>query len=339
MKAKRYIYLLLALFSGSTGLIGALNAQFTLLYAIFISIAIVFIAYYVIIFIGYVNFRYIKILDRNLSWSQHPVYRATCTFSLIIIAAFLIIFLVYTLIKILWNPSIEYFNLDFWSIILRSVVILSLIYTVEEAFRFMWRVNKLSLDAEKRKNEQTKIKLEALRKQLNPHFLFNCFNVLAELVHIDSEKSDEFVTEMGKIYRYVLDQKKDFIVTLSKELEFIQSFIFLQQIRFENNLVFKLNIGKTYFNYFIPPLTLELLVENAIKHNIITDNSPLIIEISVENQYLIVKNNYQPRTTDIPSTKIGLKNLKEQYELISNDQPDFFIKNGTYIAKIPLLNP
>lgn len=276
-------------------------------------------------------------MDKKFSWSHKPVSRLTISFNLIIVIAFFITLIAYGLLINIWNYPLKYFSLDFWSITLRGVMSLSLIYTIEEAFRFMRRVSDLSLKAEKRKSEQIKVKLEVLKKQINPHFLFNCFNVLAELVHVDSEKSDEFVTEMGKIYRYVLDQNKDFVVTLGEELEFIQSFIFLQQIRFEKNLVFKTDIGKKYFEYYVPPLTLELLVENAIKHNQISSHSPLVIEITVEGDFLIVKNNYQPRQTNIPSNRIGLKNLREQYELISEKQPEFLKENGYYIARVPLL--
>lgn len=339
MKAKRYIYLLFALFIGAASLLLSLYAHFSLLSASIFSLLFLVISFYFIVFLGYLNFKYSHWIDKYLSWGRYSVPRLTFTFSLIIVVSFFSTVLLVIALDVLWGLSVAYFKLAFWSLMLGVIMTLSFIYTIEEAFRFMWRVSQLSLQVEKRKNEQTTSKLEALKKQINPHFLFNCFNVLAELVHIDSEKSDEFITEMGKIYRYILDQKKDFVVTLGQELEFIQSFIFLQQIRFDKNLIFKMNIGETSLEYFIPPLTLELLVENAIKHNQITVNSPLIIELIAEGRVLMVKNNYQPRQTDIPSTQIGLKNLKEQYQLISGQTPEFFIENGSYIAKIPLLNP
>lgn len=182
-------------------------------------------------------------------------------------------------------------------------------------------------------------KYQALINQLSPHFLFNSLNVLSYLVYKDQRKADQFIEELSKIYRYILQLNETYLVPLSKELEFIESYIFLQKIRFQNNLSYSTDIDAQTINKFIPPLTLEVLVENAIKHNAIEKDQPLHIKIFTENGYLIVENNVQPRNGDeIQSTQVGLKNLFEKFSILESEPPHCAIKNGLFVAHVPLLN-
>jgi len=129
-------------------------------------------------------------------------------------------------------------------------------------------------------------------------------------------------------------------VPLQKELEFIKSYIYLQKIRYQDNLQFHSKVSAHSLNQLIPPLTLEVLVENAIKHNAIGKDTPLHIELSTQNGHLILQNQLQPRMeNNTPSTKVGLKNLLEKYTILESELPEFFTQNGQFIAKIPLLKP
>ncbi|MBC8173203.1 MAG: histidine kinase [Chitinophagales bacterium] len=214
------------------------------------------------------------------------------------------------------------------------VIIVSLIFEIKHY------ISKLRISiAEKEKLEKENIKsqLESLRNQVNPHFLFNSFNALQSLIDTDTVKAKEFVQELSKVYRYVLEHKDEFVVELKEEINFIHSFIYLNKIRFGENIKFTTSIEGEILKKFIPPLTLQLLVENAIKHNVISSDKPLHIDIVNENGSLLVKNNLQLRTEKIMSTGIGLQNLKERYQLIYHISPEFLVLKDSYVAKIPLI--
>lgn len=166
--------------------------------------------------------------------------------------------------------------------------------------------------------------------------MFNSLNVLSGLINTDVAKAQLFIDEFSQIYRYVLETIEQPVVTLSKELDFMRSYLFLQQIRYGENLTFTDNIPSGLLPMVVPPLSLQVLLENAIKHNIVNESKPLKIEIFSEDLYLIVKNNIQPKISGT-STGLGLKNLVKRYALISKLEPSFQINNNYYVAKIPLI--
>ncbi len=180
---------------------------------------------------------------------------------------------------------------------------------------------------------------ESLRNQLNPHFLFNSLNVLSSLVHIDADLSEQFIDQLARSYRYLLEQKGKELVPLKVEIDFIHSFVFLLKIRFENKLQVNVNVYQGSMDQLVAPLTLQLLIENAVKHNIVSADEPLVIDIhDHEPGYLIVRNNLQLRINRMPSTGLGLKNIVSRYALLTDRVPEFKAENGQYIAVIPLIN-
>ncbi len=214
------------------------------------------------------------------------------------------------------------------------VIIVSLVFEIGHY------INQLKItvaEKERLEKENMRSQLESLKTQISPHFLFNSFNALLSLIDSDKEKAKQFLLELSKVYRYVLEQKDNLVVELKDELKFINSYIYLNKIRFGVNLLFETDIDAENLSKFIPPLTLQSLVENAIKHNIISENKPLTIKITNEKEMLIVTNNLQSRSEKIISTGIGLNNLKERYFLLGNKAPEFGIINNEYIAKIPLI--
>ncbi len=190
--------------------------------------------------------------------------------------------------------------------------------------------------AENLQEELSQIKFEVLKSQINPHFLFNSLNVLSGLINVDVAKAQLFIDEFSQIYRYVLETIEQPVVSLSKELEFMRSYLFLQQIRYGQNLTFTINIPAGLLSMVVPPLSLQVLLENAIKHNIVNELKPLKIEIYSEDAFLIIKNNIQPKISGT-STGLGLKNLAKRYALISKMEPSFQVVNYHYVAKIPLI--
>lgn len=218
-----------------------------------------------------------------------------------------------------------------------TVIMDLLLVAIYEGVYFFKQWKESLIKAERLEKENIASRFEALKNQINPHFLFNCLNTLSSLVHEDADKSETFIEEFSKIYRYVLDNRDRLAVSLRQESAFIQSFLFLQKIRFGDNLSVDLKIDATKMDRVIPTLSLQLLVENAIKHNKVTKAAPLHIGIFDEEDYLVVKNNLQLRSHNGNSTGIGLKNLKERYAVMTDYTPEFFTTKDEYIAKIPLI--
>jgi LytS/YehU family sensor histidine kinase len=179
---------------------------------------------------------------------------------------------------------------------------------------------------------------DTLKSQVNPHFLFNCFNTLSSLISIDKAKALQFLDELSKVYRYLLRSNQESICTLHTELNFIDSYFTLLQTRHGESIQLRKNIEKQYLNYFIPSLTLQLVVENAVKHNTISKSNPLVIDIFTagENK-LVVNNNLQRRASVVHTNGVGLQNIKLKYQLL--DQQGFQVMEGgkNFTVVLPLI--
>ncbi|MDN5212249.1 histidine kinase [Fulvivirgaceae bacterium BMA12] len=204
---------------------------------------------------------------------------------------------------------------------------------------FMSQLKETQVEAEKFKKQSVEAQFEALRNQINPHFLFNSFNVLSNLVYKDPDTSSEFIQQLSKVYRYLLKYQEQKVVSVKEELEFLKSYIYLLSIRFEENLFIKNNLQPHIYELYIAPASLQLLIENAIKHNVVSIKKPLIIELFNEDKnYLVVKNNLQPKTIEGSSTSVGLKNISGRYRFISEKQVTVHKTEDTFFVKVPLIH-
>lgn len=185
--------------------------------------------------------------------------------------------------------------------------------------------------------ENLQSQFEILRQQINPHFLFNSLNVLSGLISKDVSQAQLFIDEFSHIYRYVLETIEQPVSTLSRELDFMRSYLYLQQMRHGQNLTWTVNIPAQLLDMVMPPLSLQVVLENALKHNIVNEAKPLQIEISAKDKTLIVRNRLQPKISQGVSTGLGLKNLVKRYALISSHKPVFTIENNYYVATLPLI--
>jgi len=185
--------------------------------------------------------------------------------------------------------------------------------------------------------ENLQSQFEVLKQQMNPHFLFNSLNVLSSLISRDVNKSQQFIDEFSHIYRYVLETIEKPVVTLNRELGFVRSYMFLQQIRYGENLNFNISIPSSILNLYMPPLSLQMVLENAIKHNVITSAAPLTISITANADLLEVCNNINPRAEQPEGTGTGLKNLSARYDLLIQKKPQIDEASGVFSAKLPLL--
>jgi len=222
------------------------------------------------------------------------------------------------------------------SIVAVIVTLIISLFLHGRSFLMAWR--QAAINAEKLKTESIASRYESLKNQVNPHFLFNSLNALSNLVYEDQDLAVKFIRKLSEVYRYVLDTREKEVVKLSDELAFLDSFIFLQKIRYENNLQVTIDLPRNS-EIMLPPLSLQMLVENAIKHNIITDDEPLLINLFLEDQnFIVVKNNLQKKNIRDDSSGIGLSNIKARYEYLTQKPVEVLQTSEEFSVKIPVLN-
>lgn len=195
---------------------------------------------------------------------------------------------------------------------------------------------KLEQQAAELLKENNTARYTALQNQLNPHFLFNSLNTLIAEIQYDPRKAVGFTKNLSNVYRYVLQCQNRPLVPLEEELEFAGAYLFLHEVRLGNCIHWHSDIPADRLDCTLPPLTLQLLIENVIKHNSITANKPMNIQIGIVDDYLIVSNSISPKKRSKPSG-IGLKNLSNRCKLILNKEISVSDENGSFTVKVPLL--
>lgn len=207
--------------------------------------------------------------------------------------------------------------------------------TIAERTRELTEANTQLLKLQK---ENLQSQFDVLKQQVNPHFLFNSLNVLTSLIRIEPELAEQFTEHLSKVYRYVLENKDNELVKLSTELDFLEAYLFLLNIRFMDKLRVNVSISDKQKGHLVIPLAMQLLIENAIKHNSMSKKSPLVIEIFVDDKcFLNIINNLQEREAHMTSTGVGLQNIQNRYRLLNNTVPEFEKTATRFIARIPLV--
>jgi len=206
------------------------------------------------------------------------------------------------------------------------------------AFFEKWREVVDESDHLKRENLQSQ--LEGLKGQVNPHFLFNSLNSLSSLISDDPEKAEKFLDEMSKVYRYLLRTNEEGLTSLESEMQFIHSYFHLLKTRYGDGLELDTRISEKYNSYQIPPLTLQMLVENAVKHNMILKDSPLNIMIMTTNSgKLVVANNLQRKDRQVSSNRVGLTNIVKKYRLMKKEEISVRDDGKEFAVVVPLIQP
>lgn len=209
---------------------------------------------------------------------------------------------------------------------------------IYEGIYYFRKWKNVEVQAEMLKKESLQSQLDSLKQQVNPHFLFNSLNTLSSLMRKDVDRAELFLDELSKVYRYLLQNNEDTLIALEKELEFMYSYFHLLTTRYGDAIKLKVSVEDNYLHYSIPPLTLQLLIENAVKHNVIDKATPLMIEVESKGKgQLVVRNNIQLKLLKMPSNKVGLTNIASKYKLL--DQPDIVITETeeSFAVQIPLL--
>ncbi|HMJ67317.1 MAG TPA: histidine kinase [Cyclobacteriaceae bacterium] len=274
-----------------------------------------------------------NMVTARISWTEKPVAR---------FLAGMVVMVVYTLgalfaLLVFYELALGItFRTDLsvliWSSL--SVTFVISLFMHGRAFLRNWR--KAELNAVELQKESMKAQYDSLKSQVNPHFLFNSLNALTNLIYEDQDKAAKFVKQLSEVYRYVLDTQGREVVSLADEVKFLRSYLFLQQIRFGDKLRVVLEIDSA--DARVAPLVLQMLVENAIKHNIISSEQPLNIRIYGEAEKIVVENNIQRKKVLPEDSKgIGLENIKRRYVFLSDRRIEVTSDDRAFTVKLPVL--
>lgn len=232
------------------------------------------------------------------------------------------------------HPGARREEFDFINFFVSGLVIASVLF-----IRLVFQKQGIMLENESLRREALQSQFESLKNQLSPHFLFNSLTALKILIKEEPERAQDYVNSLSKALRYTLKSNEKQLVQLDEEMEFMDSYLFLIRIRYGENLIIQTNLEEKLLNYRIPPLTIQTLVENAIKHNEISRRKPLILEILTSGKSLIVANEIQQKLTGDEGTGIGLTNLSRQFMLLINKDISVRKEDNRFIVEVPLIKP
>jgi two-component system, LytTR family, sensor kinase len=264
--------------------------------------------------IGFVVLKTDALLDKILQWRNNFLLR------------FLVGFLLNMMLSIaLMIGSIKLFSkvnteevLKLSILYIISVFIYEIFYGWFYSYRYYAHTQVEQLRSER---WQLELQFESLKNQISPHYLFNCLNTISSLLYKDSHMAEEFIRRMADTFRYVLSNQKQKLVTLRQEVEFVKAYYYLMQVRYEDHLRMEVNLPKNILDTSIPPLTLQMLVENAVKHNQISKDNPLLVYISAkDNTHITVTSTKTIAMNPSVSFKIGLDNIKNRYQFFTEEK-------------------
>jgi len=251
----------------------------------------------------------------------------------------LVVFLINTLIHVAWlGVSFKTFiETENWFSYIPVTILSILIGLGFHAFYYFKHYKNKQIAQQKQIAEEAKAQLETLKNQIDPHFLFNSLNVLIGLIEEDQKNAIAYTKSLSKIYRYILEHKDKPYISIEEELEFANNYISLLQIRFEGAIQYNNDVKGKSMTRNTVPLALQLLLENCIQHNKASEESPLIIRIYQEGALLVVENNLQEKENKTRSTKVGLTNIRERYQLTSKQDIQVIKSKEKFVVKLPIL--
>ncbi len=281
---------------------------------------------------------FFDVLNRYYPWQEAPGERAIVGAIGSIVLTMLVVFIL-NFIYWVWYKGYDYSvliaprNRLFYIIALVISVIMTLVFHAYHFYDAMIQQTKINAELRER---NLKTQLATMQAHIDPHFLFNSFNVLSGLIDEDKEKAQEFLNGLSLIYRRILEQRNEELSQLNEEITFAKEYLKLHSMRFEDSIFLDVHVPEVAYGKQIPALVLQLLLENAIKHNKFSAETPLKIDICQENGYLVVRNNKCKRNVR-NTTRMGLRNIKERYALLTSKA--FYIKDETYsfTVYLPLL--
>lgn len=281
-----------------------------------------------------------KILDHYFPWLEHAGRRLLFEVLGVSLLGFAASYLMNVLFYTLFG-SIDFSNFPWREMANYALFPLYIGYFITAFFisqGFFLSLKEVAIRSQKLETERYRSEVRILKDQLNPHFLFNSFNALTNMVYEDADLSAAYIQKLSKFYRYVLEVQNEDLVTLKQEIKFALDYWSLQQGRFSAEAMC-LDIDKNMnLATLMPPMTLQLLLENAIKHNQLKENSPLSIKVYQERNHILVSNNLQKRISPAESSGIGLSNIKERYRILRQQKVEVVESLEYFTVKLPLIS-
>ena len=276
-------------------------------------------------------------LDRKLPWRKYVTARFFIQLGLTIVYSLFCINASYLLFKLLFTNDPPVWE----QVVLTNIYGLLLIlpvFSIYFGIHFLKAWKKSELETEQLQKESVRSQLEALRNHLDPHFLFNNLNILSTLIDTNKDLSKEYLEKFAEVYRIILQNEVSELITLKKELDFIKSYVYLIKIRFQDDIRIDLEVPDQLKMKMIPPLSVQMLIENCIKHNAITETSPLNINIYTEkDKYLVVSNNLKPKKIIGDKKSSGLENISNRYSYFTEEELKIERSETHFMVRIPLL--
>jgi len=278
------------------------------------------------------------LVSRKINYKKYPLKTLRWNLSLMFVFSLLnILFINYIWYVVIWDWKVDsMFRSGYPSMVIEFVVTI-IVTSIYFAIGFFKAWRESAVREERLQKESIKLQYSALKNQVNPHFLFNSLNTLTTLVYKDADLAARFIKQLSEIYRYVLEHKDTELVTLQEELDFCSKYLYLQQIRHGDSLKVEINTRDEQ-KIRVVPLSIQLLIENAIKHNEVSEDNPLIIKISVKDQFIVIENNLQLRKSIPESGGIGLDTMKKRYAYLSDNKPEISQMDGFFTVSLPVLN-
>jgi len=246
-----------------------------------------------------------------------------------------------TLLLVSWYHLFLGGNINWQTVKFSVLLITGAVFFLVNVYETVFAVRDMTADKlnkEQLERARAEAELEALKNQIDPHFIFNSLNTLSHLIEEHPAKAKEFNDNLADVYRYILQNKASGLVLLREEIVFLQHYFSLVKIRFEKAVVMKIAVDDDQGEqYLVPPISLQLLAENAIKHNEFSDANPLCIDVSIEENKLVFSNNLHKKILRKPSSQIGLRNLNERYKLTTNKELTVRSSEENFIVYLPLL--
>ncbi|MTI32619.1 sensor histidine kinase [Xanthovirga aplysinae] len=280
------------------------------------------------------------LIDKKIGWLKAPIKCLLIGLVAMFFYSLLCLVVINGLAQWGFNFNTGFFTFKgFWVAVAFSAGVSLLMNLILHGAKFLRSWRETAVQGEKLKAQHLSSQYQSLKNQVNPEFLFDSLNVLTDLVYKDQDQADKFIVQLSQVYRYVLESRKNEVVLLKDELAFLQSFLFIQKMRFGDNLRFRIDIPEES-TIGITPQSLQILVENAIQHNFISSDQPLLIEIFDDKEgFIQVRNNLQEKKnkSSVESSGIGLEKIKNQYEFLSNKMVEVLEEDDVFTVKIPVI--
>lgn len=285
-----------------------------------------------------VDFFLVRLLVKKFPYGGRAIVRSAVELGMIAVMAFMVSVLIRAWQYPYVLDGVKFFGrLFLFSYVSNFVFNAVVILTIDLVFYYRWS-NRRAVAVEAEKQARANYQYQLLKSETNPHFLFNCLNVLQYLIHEDADRASDYAGKLAGVYRYFLNLEKHTLVMLEEELEFVSRYCDLLRERFGSSFVTDIGIDRKYYGTRIIPCTLQMMVENAVKHNIVNSANELRISVGVERGRIVVRNNLNPKHTEPgASTGTGLQNISRQYEILIGRRVEAEKTDSEFIVRIPLV--